>query len=61
MPKLLRYANLGAVVIPFVAFLVAVALLWNKAVGVVDLAIMVIMYVVTGLGVTVGYHRLLTH
>jgi len=61
MPKLLKYANLGAVVIPFVAFLVAVVLLWNKAIGTVDLAIMFVMYCATGLGITVGYHRLLTH
>ncbi|MDX6706449.1 MAG: hypothetical protein QOK16_3429 [Solirubrobacteraceae bacterium] len=61
MPKLTRYANLGAVVVPFIAFLVAVVLLWNKAVGATDLAIMFVMYVITGLGITVGYHRLLTH
>ena len=61
MPKLLKYANLGAVVIPFVAFLVAVVLLWNKAIGTIDLAIMFVMYCATGLGITVGYHRLLTH
>jgi len=61
MPKILRYANLGAVIIPFIAFLLAVVLLWNKAVGAIDLAIFFVMYVVTGLGITVGYHRLLTH
>jgi len=61
MPKLLKYANLGAVVVPFIAFLVAIVLLWNKAIGTIDLAIMFVMYCVTGLGVTVGYHRLLTH
>jgi len=61
MPKLLKYANLGAVVVPFIAFLVAIVLLWNKAIGTIDLAIMFVMYCVTGLGITVGYHRLLTH
>ena len=61
MPKLQRYVNLGAVVVPFIAFLVAVVLLWNKAVGAIDIAILVGMYCVTGLGITVGYHRLLTH
>jgi len=61
MPKLTKYANLGAVVIPFVAFVVAVVLLWNKAIGPIDLAIFFVMYIVTGLGITVGYHRLLTH
>jgi stearoyl-CoA desaturase (delta-9 desaturase) len=61
MPKLTRYANLGAVVLPFIAFLVAVVLLWNKAVGPIDIAILVVMYTVTGFGITVGFHRLLTH
>jgi stearoyl-CoA desaturase (Delta-9 desaturase) len=61
MPKLTRYANLGAVVVPFVAFLVAVVLLWNTAIGPIDLAIFFVMYIITGLGITVGYHRLLTH
>jgi stearoyl-CoA desaturase (delta-9 desaturase) len=61
MPKLTKYANLGAVVIPFVAFLAAVVLLWNTAIGPIDLAIFFVMYIATGLGITVGYHRLLTH
>ena len=61
MPTLQRYTNLGAVVLPFVAFIVAIVLLWNKAVGAIDLAILVVMYTITGFGITVGYHRLLTH
>src|SRR4051812_14721904 len=61
MPKLTRYANLGAVVVPFIAFVVAVVLLWNRSVDAIDLAILVFMYVITGFGITVGYHRLLTH
>ena len=61
MPKLTRYANLGAVVLPFIAFVVAVVLLWNKSVDAIDLTILVVMYSVTGFGITVGYHRLLTH
>ena len=61
MSTLQRYANLGAVVLPFLAFVLAIILLWNKAVGAIDLAIFFVMYVVTGLGITVGYHRLLTH
>jgi stearoyl-CoA desaturase (delta-9 desaturase) len=49
------------VAVPVVAFLVAVVLLWHKAVGWLDLGVMAALYVLTGLGVTVGYHRLLTH
>src|SRR3978361_252674 len=61
MPTFQRYTNLGAVVLPFVAFIVAIVLLWNKAVGAIDLAILLVMYLITGFGITVGYHRLLTH
>ena len=61
MTKLEKRVNLLAVVIPFAAFLLAIVLLWNSAVSVTDLAILLFMYIVTGLGVTVGFHRLLTH
>jgi len=39
----------------------AIALLWNEYVGWHDLAVLALMYVLTGLGITVGYHRMLTH
>jgi stearoyl-CoA desaturase (delta-9 desaturase) len=61
MSKLERYANLTAVLVPFAAFAAAVVLLWNRAVGWTDLAILAVMYLVTATGVTVGYHRMLTH
>ena len=61
MTKLEKRVNLAAVVLPFAAFLAAIVLLWNSAVSATDLAILAVMYVLTALGVTVGYHRLLTH
>ncbi len=61
MTRTQRYANLGAVFVPFIAFVVACALLWNRAVDAFDLALLVAMYVPVGLGVTVGFHRLFTH
>jgi stearoyl-CoA desaturase (Delta-9 desaturase) len=61
MTRLERSVNLAAVVAPFLAFLAAIVLLWNQVVGWSDLAILGAMYVLTGLGVTVGYHRLFTH
>jgi stearoyl-CoA desaturase (delta-9 desaturase) len=56
-----RYANLAGVVIPFVGTLVAIVMLWNRAVDLTDLLVMVAMYLVTAVGITVGFHRLLTH
>jgi stearoyl-CoA desaturase (delta-9 desaturase) len=61
MTRLERSINLIAVTLPFAAFAVAVALLWNRAVGPLDLVLLAVLYVVIALGVTVGYHRLLTH
>jgi stearoyl-CoA desaturase (delta-9 desaturase) len=56
-----KLANLVGVVLPFIGLLAAVVLLWNRAVDWIDLAIFAVMYVLVGLGVTIGYHRLLTH
>jgi stearoyl-CoA desaturase (Delta-9 desaturase) len=61
MTRTERISNLGAVVVPFAATLAAIPLLWNRVVGGTDLAILAGMYVVTALGVTVGFHRMLTH
>jgi len=54
-------ANIGAVIVPFIAFLAAIVLLWNRIVGWSDLAIMGVMYVLTAAGITIGFHRMLTH
>ena len=56
-----KLINLGAVVIPFIATLAAIVLLWNSWVTAADLVSAAVMYVLTAVGVTVGFHRLLTH
>jgi stearoyl-CoA desaturase (delta-9 desaturase) len=56
-----KIANLGAVVVPFLATLAAIVLFWNSVVSATDLAILAAMYLLTATGITVGYHRLLTH
>src|SRR5205807_2460561 len=61
MTRLNRNINVAAVILPFVAFVAAIPLLWNRLVGVTDLALLGAIYLVTALGVTVGFHRLLTH
>src|SRR5262249_5730876 len=61
MTKLEKAVNLGAVVIPFLAVALAVALSWNKLVSPADLGIAATMYLLTAIGITVGFHRLLTH
>lgn len=61
MSKLEKGVNLGAVVLPFLATLAAIVLLWNSWVTAADLVIAAVMYMLTAVGVTVGFHRLLTH
>jgi stearoyl-CoA desaturase (Delta-9 desaturase) len=61
MSGLHRWLNLAGVLLPFLGFVVAVVLLWNTLVDWADLAVMLIMYVITITGVTLGFHRLLTH
>src|SRR4051794_36629108 len=56
-----RISNLAGVVLPLLAVLAAVVLLWNTLVDWTDLALLAVMYVATGLGITVGFHRMLTH
>jgi stearoyl-CoA desaturase (Delta-9 desaturase) len=47
--------------IPFVALGVVCWQVWADLLGWSDVAVFLIMYVLTGLGVTVGFHRHLTH
>ena len=61
MTRAERIANMIGVVLPFAGLIAAVVLLWNSWVDWIDLGIMAVTYVIYGLGVTVGYHRLLTH
>jgi stearoyl-CoA desaturase (delta-9 desaturase) len=57
-----RLLNLTGVLLPFFGFIAAVVLLWGTdLVGWTDLALFAAMYVITGYGVTLGFHRLLTH
>src|SRR3954447_5462608 len=56
-----RRVTLVAVVVPFLGFIAAIAFLWGGWVTWLDLAIFAVMYALAGFGVTIGYHRLLTH
>ncbi|MFV9504253.1 MAG: acyl-CoA desaturase [Oscillochloridaceae bacterium umkhey_bin13] len=52
---------LAIVVIPFLGTLYAIIMLWNRWVGWLDIALMIGLYLFSGLGITVGFHRMLTH
>jgi stearoyl-CoA desaturase (delta-9 desaturase) len=60
-PLAMKLANLTAVVVPFAGFVVAIVLLWHIAFNWTYLGILIGMYLISAIGVTVGYHRLFTH
>jgi stearoyl-CoA desaturase (delta-9 desaturase) len=61
MTRAHKFANLLGMVLPFVGLIAAIGLLWNTWVSWTDLVLLAIGYLLTGLGITVGYHRLFTH
>ena len=61
MSRAEKAANLAGVVVPFAGTLIAVVLLWNSWVDITDLALLAVFYLLSAAGVTVGFHRLLTH
>ena len=61
MTRAHRNLNIAAVVLPFLAFVAAIPLLWNEWIGPLDLLMLVVMYFLSVVGITVGFHRLLTH
>ena len=48
-------------VVPFAGVIAAIWLLWGSGVGVTDLVLFGSLYVLCALGITVGFHRMLTH
>jgi len=56
-----RIGTLVAVVLPFLGLIVAILLLWGRGFDWLHFGLLLGMYFVTGLGITVGFHRLLTH
>ncbi len=47
--------------LPFLGLVIAIGLLWNTWVGWTDIGLLAAGYVLTGVGITVGFHRLFTH
>jgi stearoyl-CoA desaturase (Delta-9 desaturase) len=56
-----KVVNLAGTMLPLVGLVVAIVLLWHRMVGFRELSILFVGYVLAGLGITVGYHRLFTH
>lgn len=52
----------GAIVAgPLVALAIIVPWLWDRALGLSDVVLALVFYLITGFGITIGYHRLFSH
>ena len=60
-PILVKGSVLVVVIVPLLTTVLALGLLWKRAVHWSDLALLATMYTLVALGVTVGFHRMLTH
>src|SRR5215471_16327318 len=60
-PILVKGSVLVVVIVPLLATVLALGLLWKRAIHWSDLALLATMYTLVALGVTVGFHRMLTH
>jgi stearoyl-CoA desaturase (delta-9 desaturase) len=49
------------VVGPLIATIYAITQLWQHYVNWPDIALMLVFYLISGLGITIGFHRMLTH
>lgn len=49
------------VFVPFAALAIAIGMLWSELIGWRELALFLGLYVATGIGITLGFHRYLTH
>ena len=56
-----RRVTLTTVLIPYIGLAGGILLFWNRGVNLLDLTVFGIMYMVTVLGIGMGFHRLIAH
>jgi stearoyl-CoA desaturase (Delta-9 desaturase) len=56
-----QIALFAFIAVPFVAILLAIPVAWGGWLGWSDILVAVLMYAISGHGITVGFHRYLTH
>lgn len=57
----IRIATLVTIFLPLLGLAGGILLIWPIGFGWASLALLLTMYILTGFGVTIGYHRLFTH
>jgi stearoyl-CoA desaturase (delta-9 desaturase) len=58
---LTRLLTMFALAVPFAGLIASITLLWGWGLTWVDVGLLLGLYLLTGLGITVGFHRLLVH
>ncbi len=61
LPLGLRVINLIAILLPLAGLILAMVLVWGRGFSWLELGVFVGMYLISGFGVTIGFHRLFTH
>src|SRR5438093_10690099 len=61
VPLSVRVVTLIVIVVPLLGLAAAPFFLWGWGFSWVDLGLLIGMYLLTALGITVGFHRLFTH
>lgn len=61
VPLRVRLATVGAIVLPVLGLGAAAVFLWGCGFTWTDFGLLVGMYLLTALGITVGFHRLFVH
>jgi stearoyl-CoA desaturase (Delta-9 desaturase) len=56
-----RIANLIVIMLPIMAVITGATYAWGWGFGWLELSLFLGMYLLTGLGITIGFHRLFTH
>ena len=56
-----KLVTVAIVVGPAVALAVIIPWLWGHAIDLTDVLIALVLYTLTGFGITIGFHRLFTH
>lgn len=59
--RLNHWLSLLVLVVPFAGVIYAIVSFWHRGVDEVDLALMFALYALTAMGITLGFHRMLTH
>ncbi len=59
--KLERRLAVLVTVLPFIGAAIGIPALWGRGVAALDLTLFFVFYAISGMGITVGFHRMLTH